>query len=58
MLFWIYPESAYPITPVERFKPRFVTVLKFLYFLLVNNHKYLPHVVVNIIFGIKHIRYV
>ena len=48
-----YLESAYPITPVEQLKPRFYTILKFVYFLVVNNNKYLVHVVDNIIFGIS-----
>ena len=48
-----YSESAYPITLVETLKPRFGTILKFVYFLVVNNNNYLSYVVDNIIFGIS-----
>ena len=48
-----YSESASSITPVEPLKPRFYTILKFVYFLVVNNNKYSVHVVDNIIFGIS-----
>ena len=53
MLLTSYSESAYSITPVEPLKPRFYTILKFIYFLVVNNNKYLSHVVDIIIFGIS-----
>ena len=53
MLLTSYSKSAYPITPVEPLKPRFYTILKFVYFSVVNNNKYLLHVVDNIIFGIS-----
>ena len=33
------------ITPVEPLKPRFYTILRFVYFLVVNNNKYLSYVV-------------
>ena len=48
-----YSESAYPITPVEPLKPRFYTILKFVYFLFINNNKYLVHVVDSMIIGIS-----
>ena len=32
-----YSESASSITPVEPLKPHFYTILKFVYFLVVNN---------------------
>ena len=49
----IKSESAYLITPVEPLKPRYWNNSEFVYFLVVNNNKYLPHVVDNIIFGIS-----
>ena len=48
-----YSESASSITPVEPLKPRFYTILKFVYFLVVNNNKCLSYFVDNIIFGIS-----
>ena len=48
-----YSESASSITAVEPLKPRFYTILKFVYFFVVNNNKYLSYVVDNIIFGIS-----
>ena len=46
-------ESAYLITPVVTLKPRFWDNSVFVYILVANNNKYLPHVVNNIIFGIS-----
>ena len=48
-----YSESVSSITPIEPLKPHFYTILKFVYFLVINNTKYLVHVVDNIIFGIS-----
>ena len=48
-----YSESASSITPVEPLKPHFYTILKFVYFLVVSNNKYLQHAVDNNIFGIS-----
>ena len=33
-------ESAHPIIQVEPLKPRFYTIMKFVYILVVNNNKY------------------
>ena len=46
-------ESVYLITPVATLKPRFWDNSVFVYFLVVNNNKYLSYVVDNIIFGIS-----
>ena len=46
-------ESAYLIAPVVTLKPRFWDNSVFVYILVVNNNKYLPYFVDNIIFGIS-----
>ena len=46
-------ESAYPITPVIKLKPRFRDNSVFVYILVVNNNKYLSYVVDNILFRIS-----
>ena len=48
-----YSESANPITPVEPLKPRFWGNSESVYFLVVNNNKYLSYFVDTIIFGIS-----
>ena len=49
----IESEYKYPITPIYLLKHVSRTILKFLYFLVVNNNKYLSYVVDKIIFGIS-----
>ena len=46
-------ESAYPITLVEPLKPRFWDNSEICLLLVVNNNKYLPYVIDNIIFRIS-----
>ena len=48
----IYSQSARPISQVS-WNHVFVSIQKFVFFLVVNNNKYLPHVVENIMFGIS-----
>ena len=48
-----YSDSADTITPVEPLKPRFQPNSEICLLLIVNNNKYLTHVVENIIFGIS-----
>ena len=48
-----YSELASSIILVEPLKPRFHRILEFIYFLVVNNDKYLSYVVDNIIFKIS-----
>ena len=48
-----YSESVYPIIPVKLLNHVSGTILKFVHLLVVNNNKYLSHVVDSIIFRIS-----
>ena len=48
-----YSESMFPNTPVKPLNQVSGTILEFVYFLVINNNKYLSYVVDNIKFGIS-----